>query len=126
MARDVAKLFDGGHVRGIERNAGGMPKPISTRTWFTLDGAGAGEFGLDVVFSSDRYGKEDWTVEVIADFPDGIAPDTILTNVRYDGLHPYKTRCGKNSLRFIYHSPDGPDFIPPKNRSCGMTISLSE
>lgn len=119
-------FFDGGYVRGIERNAGGMPKPISTRTWFTLDGAGAGEFGLDVVFSSDRYGKEDWTVEVIADFPDGIAPDTILTNVRYDGLHPYKTRCGKNSLRFIYHSPDGPDFIPPKNRSCGMTISLSE
>lgn len=117
-------FFDGGEVRGIEQNSRGMPKPIRTETRFTFDRADD-SIGFEQLFACDGpYGKDDWTVEMRAELPDGVSSDAVFANPTFIGLHPWKTVRGKNVLRYVYHEPQGPVFAPPGNSLNGISCRL--
>ena len=118
-------FFDGGEVRGIERNSGRMPKPISTRTSFSL-GGGSYEMVLLSHFDAERYGKDDWSVELVAGLPDDVKSGNVAASSVFTGCVPWKTVRDKDALRFVYHSPGSPDFITPTNRWCGVSLRLDK
>ena len=117
-------FFDGGQVRGITQNSRGMPKPIRTETIYTFAPSG-GTVDMTLLFSCDgRYGKDDWTVELRAELPDGVNLDDVFANPVFTGWKPWRIFCGKNEVRYIYHDPNGPVFAPPRNWRHGISCRL--
>ena len=119
------RLFiDGGQVRGITQNSRGMPKPIRTETTYTFAPSG-GTVDMTLLFSCDgRYGKDDWSVDLRAELPDGVNPDDVFVNPVFTGWKPWKTVREKNEVRYIYHDPNGPVFAPPRNWRHGISCRL--
>ena len=116
--------FDSGEVRGIEQNSGGMPHHVRAFAGYDLKDDDA--FGLTLGFtSSGLFGKDDWTLEMLAVFPAGEKSDAVtLSPPAYDGWGPERIVREGTRLHYIYHAPEGEDFSSPRNWRQSLTTRI--
>ena len=117
--------FDGGQVRGITQNSGGMPKPLRTETVYAFAPQG-GFAWFELRFSCDaRYGKGDWNVDIHGELAGGADPDDLFSGLTFTGWKPVRTVREKNIIRYVYHDQDGPVFAPPRNWRHGIACRFA-
>ena len=118
-------MFEGGQVRGVSQNGGVMAKPVSTVTTYSFDESN-GSVDLKMCFSCEgrEYGKDDWSVKLQAELPEGVDSQEALSGVVFTGMKPCKTIREKNFVSYVYHDSEGPVFSPPGNSWHGITYRI--
>lgn len=114
--------FLSGEMRGIEQNSGCVPHNArATATYWLEDGDA---FRMRLGFSAKgTFGKGDWTVEMLAEPPEGKDAADVIGTPEFVGGDPRTVR-ERGRVRYVYHEPDGPDLKLARERPRTLAVTV--